>query len=332
MTIGHWIRRRLALMLAALAAVNVAAAGASAAATLPQKPIRFLVPYPAGGGTDLFARLVGRRLSDQVGQPVVVDNRAGAVGIIAGSAVARAAPDGSTLMVDQSSVATNQLFYKKMPFDLKRDLAPVILGARLDNAFLVSPQSPVKTMADLVALARAKPGKLAYGSGGFGSAQHLATEFLKKQAGIDLLHVPYKGTAAAVLAVTADEIQLLMISAAAAEPYVKAGKVRAIATTGTKRSSSLPEVPTLIESGFPDYTSYNWLGVFTTGGTPQPIVDALNAHLSTALADPAVRDSLTRQGWELVGGPPENLRREVQQETARFEKLIREGGMQMDQP
>jgi len=319
-------------VLAALASFGSGATEPNQTAAYPNKPIRFLVPYAAGGGTDMFARLVGRKLSDLTGQPVVVDNRPGGTGIIAGAAVAKAAPDGYTILIDQSSIATNQLFYKKLPFDLKRDLAPVVLGARLENAFLVSAQSPVRSMADLVKLAKSQPGKLAYGSAGIGSAQHLAVELLKKQAGIDMLHVPYKGTPPALMALSADEIQLMFFSAAAAEPYIKGGKLRAIATTGTKRSLVLPDVPTMIEAGFPDYTNYNWLGIFTTGGTPQPIVDALNAQLSKVLADPGVRDTLDKQGWGLVGGPPQTLRRQIDEETARFEKMIRDGGMQMEQP
>lgn len=332
MKLERSIRQGLALLLATVASFAGNAAEQKPAAAYPSKPIRFLVPYPAGGGTDLFARLVGRKLSEQTGQPVVIDNRPGATGIIAGAAVSQAAPDGYTILVDQSSIATNQLLYKKLPFDLKRDLTPVLLGAKLDNAFLVNAQSPLRSMADLIALAKSKPGKLAYGSAGVGSAQHLAMELLKKQTDVDLLHVPYKGTPPAVLALQADEIQLLLFSAAAAEPYIKAGKLRAIATTGTKRSAVLPEVPTMVEAGFPDYTNYNWLGIFTRSGTPQAVIDALYSQLSTSLADPAVRDTLGKQGWELVGGPPQALRRQIDEETARFEKLIRDGGMQVDQP
>jgi len=308
------------------------ASAQDAGANFPHRPIRFLVPYPPGGGNDLFARLVGQKLSEQVGQPVVVENRPGAAGLIAGDALAKAAPDGYTIMVDQSSIATNQLLYKKTPFDLKRDISPVLWGATLDNAVLVSAQSPIRSMSDLIAMAKAKPGKVAYGSAGVGSSQHLAMELLKVQAGIDLLHVPYRGTAAAMLAVSVDEIQVFLISAATAQGYIKSGKVRAIATTGTKRSPVMPEVPTMIEAGLPNYTNYNWLGIFTTAGTPQPVIDKLNVQLVKALNDPGVRDTLNKQGWELVGGSPHSMRRVIDEEMTRYNKIIRDAGIQIDQP
>ncbi len=302
------------------------------AAGFPSRTIRFIVPYPPGGGNDLFARLVGQKLSENVGQPVVVDNRPGAAGLIAGDAVAKAAPDGYTIMVDQSSIATNPLLYKKVPFDVRKDIAPVMWGATLDNAVLVNAQSSIRTVADLIAAAKARPGKVAYGTAGFGSSQHLAMELFRTQAGIELLHVPYKGTPAAVMAVSTDEVQVFLISAATAQGYIKGGKVRAIATTGTQRSPIMPDVPTMIEAGLPNYTNYNWLGIFTTAGTPQPVIDKLNIELVKALNDPGVKESLSKQGWNLVGGSPESLRKLINEEMVRFEKVVRDGAIQIDQP
>jgi tripartite-type tricarboxylate transporter receptor subunit TctC len=321
-----------ATAVAALVPASQSFAQAGPAAGFPSRTIRFIVPYPPGGGNDLFARLIGQKLSENVGQPVVVDNRPGAAGLIAGDALAKAAPDGYTIMVDQSSIATNPLLYKKVPFDVRKDIAPVMWGATLDNAVLVNAQSPIRTVADLIAAAKAKPGKIAYGTGGFGSSQHLAMELFRAQAGVDLLHVPYKGTAAAVMAVSTDEVQVFLISAATAQGYIKAGKVRAIATTGAKRSPIMPDVPTMIEAGLPNYTNYNWLGIFTTAGTPQPVIDKLNLELVKALNDPGVKESLGKQGWNLVGGSPDSLRKLINDEMGRYEKIVREGGMQIDQP
>ena len=334
----EWIprgaRTRLlgAIAVAILGAVPAIGIAQDSSTTYPGRPIRFLVPYPPGGGNDLFARVVGQKLSEQIGQPVVVENRPGAAGLIAGDALARAAPDGYTIMVDQSSIATNQLLYKKLPFDLRRDIAPVLWGATLDNAVLVSSQSPIRTVADLIALARSKPGAIAYGSTGVGSSQHLAMELMRAQAGINLLHVPYKGTAAAIMAVSADEVQVFIISAATAQGYVKSGKVRAIATTGKKRSPVMLDVPTMIEAGLPNYTNYNWLGIFTTAGTRPVVIEKLNALLSKAVNDPGVRDTLGKQGWELASGSPQARRQLIDEETARYEKVIRDGGIQIDQP
>ncbi len=205
-------------------------------------------------------------------------------------------------------------------------------GATLDNAVLVNAQSSIRTVADLIAAAKARPGKVAYGTAGFGSSQHLAMELFRTQAGIELLHVPYKGTPAAVMAVSTDEVQVFLISAATAQGYIKGGKVRAIATTGTQRSPIMPDVPTMIEAGLPNYTNYNWLGIFTTAGTPQPVIDKLNIELVKALNDPGVKESLSKQGWNLVGGSPESLRKLINEEMVRFEKVVRDGAIQIDQP
>ena len=327
------INRRNAATNIALAFFGAAVRTNSAhAQAYPNKPIRWIVPYSPGGGNDTFARLVGQKLSENIGQPVVIDNRPGAAGLIGGTAVAKAAADGYTIMIDQSSIATNGLVYKKMAFDAFKDLAPLMLGAKGDNTLLVSAASPVKTVADLISMAKEKPGRVAYATGGVGSSQHLAMELFRSQAGISLLHVPYKSTPAAIIAVSVDEVQVFLISVATALGYIKSGKVRAIAVTGAKRSHSMPDIPTLIESGLENYTSYNWVGVFTTSGTPQPVIDRLNTELVEALYDPGVKDTLTKQSWVNAGGPPESLRRVMDEERVRYERVIKEGGIQIEQP
>ena len=303
-----------------------------AAADFPSRPIHFVVPYPPGGGNDLFARIVGQRISTDTGQAVIVENRPGASGLIAGDHVAQSKPDGYTIMVDQSSIATNPLIYKKMLFDVRRDLAPVLWAAMLDNVILVNSESSIHSIADLITQAKAHPGKIAYASVGVGSSQHLAMELFCKQAGIKLLHVPYKGTADAVTAVSSNDVQIFLISVATGQSYVKSGKVRAIATTGAKRSTIMPNVPTVRESGLPNYVNYNWLGIFTTAGTPPPVVAKLNSEFIRAMADPKVKSTLDVQGWSLVGGPPADLRRLIDDEMNRYKKLVQDEKIQIDQP
>ncbi|WP_454690294.1 Bug family tripartite tricarboxylate transporter substrate binding protein [Achromobacter aloeverae] len=327
---------RLLCLLAALALapaciLPACSQAAEADPAFPSRPLHFIVPYPPGGGNDLFARVVGQRIAENTGQAVIVENRPGAAGLIAGDYVARSAPDGYTFMVDQSSIATNPLIYKKTAFDVRHDLAPVIRAATLDNVILVSTASSIHSVKDLIEQARRQPGKLTYGSVGIGSSQHLAMELLSHQAGIKLLHVPYKGTAAAVTAVSSGEIQVFLISAATGQSYVKSGKVRAIATTGSKRSPIMPDVPTVKESGLPDYVNYNWLGIFAPAATPQPVVDRLNVLFAKAMADRKVKNTLDVQGWQLVGGTPQALRDTVDGEMRRYEQIVREQNIQIDQ-
>lgn len=329
---GNGIQRRACLAWAAVAAAQlttVRSAVAGEAATFPSRPIRFLVPYPPGGGNDFFARVVAQKLSENVNQPVIVDNRPGAAGLIAGDALAKAPPDGYTIMVDQSSIATNMLTYKKRQFDARKDILPLMLGATLDNAVLVSASSPVRSLADLIALGK-RPESIAYASTGIGSSQHLAMELLCSEAGIRLLHVPYKGTAAAITALAAGEVQVFIISVPTAQGYIKDGRVRPIATTGTARSAVMPDVPTVKESGFPNFVNVNWLGVFTTRGTDEAVQARLTAELVKALSDSRLRDGLTRQGWVVQAAPASALRNIFEEEVARYERVVQMGNIRMD--
>jgi tripartite-type tricarboxylate transporter receptor subunit TctC len=301
-----------------------------AAADFPAKPIRFIVPYPPGGGNDLFARLMGQKISENTGQPVVVDNRPGAGGLVAGDLLARSAPDGYTIMVDQSSIATNPLLYKKTPFDVTKDLAPVIWGISLDNVLLVAPSLPVKDLGELIEYAKKNPGKLNYASAGLGSSQHLATEIFMKAAGIDMVHVPYKGGGPALTSVSVGETQVFMISVSTALSFVKTGKVKALAVGGKSRSNLLPEVPTFAEAGLPSYASSGWLGIFTTAGTPRSVVDRLNAEFVKALAAPDVKEKLSRQGFEVVASRPEELGKLIRDEMMRYRKVIEDKRITLD--
>ena len=219
-----------------------------------------------------------------------------------------------------------------MPFDVLRDFLPVSVVATQPNVLVVHPALPARSVKQLVALAKTRPGELNFASAGTGSSGHLSGELFMMVTGVRMVHVPYKGTPAAVMAVSTDEVQVFLISAATAQGYIKGGKVRAIATTGTQRSPIMPDVPTMIEAGLPNYTNYNWLGIFTTAGTPQPVIDKLNIELVKALNDPGVKESLSKQGWNLVGGSPESLRKLINEEMVRFEKVVRDGAIQIDQP
>jgi tripartite-type tricarboxylate transporter receptor subunit TctC len=300
------------------------------ASTFPDRPIRFVVPYPPGGGNDLFARLLGQKISENVGQPVIVDNRPGAAGLVAGEFVARSAPDGYTIMVDQSSIATNPLLYKKMPFDVTRDLAPVVWGISLDNVLMVNPGLPVKTLGELIEFAKKNPGKLNYASAGNGSSQHLSIEILKKVAGINMTHVPYKGGGPALSSVASGETDVFLISASTALGFIKSGKVRPLAVGGKKRSPLLPDVPTFQEAGLQGYTSSGWLGIFTAGGTPRPVIDRLNAEFVKALAAPDVKEKLAKQGFEIVASSPDALQTLVRDEMATYRPIIRDANITLD--
>jgi tripartite-type tricarboxylate transporter receptor subunit TctC len=319
------LRALAAGMFAALLATGAAAQGA-----YPSKPIKVIVPYAAGGGTDLFARVVSQELANVLGQSVVVDNKTGAAGMIAGAAVAQAPADGYTLLVDQSSIATNPALYAKVPFDVTKDLAPVALGVTLENVLLASPVLPATTVKDVIALAKAKPNGLNYASTGIGSPQHLSMEMLRDQAGIQMVHVPYKGGNPGILATATNEVQLFFISVSTALPFIKGGKVKAIGSGGLKRSTQLPDVPTLAESGLPGFQAVGWLAFFAPAGTPAPVVKKLNEAINKVLRTPKVVEQLHAQGFEPAGGPPEDLSAIVKRDMDHYGRIIRKVGIKAD--
>ena len=321
------------LLSAAFAALAVAGMNlphpASAAEEFPNKQIRFVVPYPPGGANDTVARVVAQKLSENMGQAVVVDNKPGASGMIAGEFVARSAPDGYTVMIDQSSLVMNPSLHPNAKFDVKQDLAPVTLAANMLHVLIVNPTVPARDLAELIALAKAQPGKLNYSSTGTGGPQHILMELFKRAAGVNIVHIPYKGGAPATLAVLSNDAQMTFITVSTSLPHIKAGKVRVLAAVGKARSKILPEVPTFEEMGFKGLAT-PWLGILAPAKTPAPIIKRLNAEFVAALNSPQVRDKLEQQAFEVVASTPEAFARFIDDELALYGKLIRDVGIKAD--
>jgi len=318
-------RKTLAAAIAALAACLPAAA----LAAWPDKPIRMVVPYAAGGGADAAARVVGQRLGAALGQQVVVDNRAGAGGTIGADAVAKAAPDGYTVLFDASAFAANPAL-RKLPYDAQKDFVPVSLVVVAPNLFVVPPQAPYRTMGEFIDFARSHPGRLNYASAGNGSASHLAGETLADLARLDLVHVPYKGGAPALNDVMGGQVSSYFGNTASTLGHVTGGKLRALAIGSRKRSPLLPNVPTLIESGLAGFESQEWNGVFVPRGTPAEVVQRLGREIQAAVADPAVKAKLTQLGLEPVGSSPQEFAAFVQAETARAAALVKARDIKAD--
>ncbi|HKU71637.1 MAG TPA: tripartite tricarboxylate transporter substrate binding protein, partial [Burkholderiales bacterium] len=290
------ILTRLILVLFALLAGSAASAQA-----YPVKPVRVVLGFPAGTNVDVLVRPVAQKMSEGLGQQVVVDNRAGATGIIANEFVAKAAPDGYTLLgAPGSSITASPHLHRKLPYDSLKDLVPVAQISAFPNILVVNPVVPAKNVKELIALARSRPGQLTFGSSGNGSAFHLAGELFKSMAKVDMLHVPYKGGNQALLDVVAGRIDLLFYSLAISQPQIKAGKVRALAVTGLKRDALMPELPTLDESGLRGYDVTGWHGFFVPAGTPRDIVDRLNAVVAKVMGAREIRDLWASQGMEAV--------------------------------
>ena len=297
----------------------------------PARPIRFIVGYPPGGAVDVFARIIGAKLSDSFGQQIVIDNRTGAATVIASEIIAKAAPDGYTLfMQDIPSHAINASLYKKLPYDPVKDFAGVTMVASGPQVIVANPSLPIRSVADVIEMARAKPGQLNFASGGSGSTAHLAGELLKMMANINLTHVPYKGGALAMTDVISGQVQMLFFSLTGALPQIKAGRVRAIAVTSAKRSGAAPEIPTVGESGVPGYEATNVYGVLVPAATPKPIVDKLNAEILQVLRSPAVNDEITRQGADPQSSTPGGLENYLKSEIAKWAKVVRAANLRPD--
>jgi tripartite-type tricarboxylate transporter receptor subunit TctC len=312
-----------------LLAMTFAAAASTAFAAdpaYPTKPLRVLVGFSPGGGTDVAIRIIGRRLSELWNQQVVVDNRAGAGGLVAFEIVAKANPDGYTLLAASPSFAIQPGLASKLPYDPIRDFAPITEASASPYLLVVNPNVEAKTVKELVALAKANPGKLNYASGGIGSAQHLVTELFRMMAGVDIVHVPYKG-AVSVPDVIAGRVQLLMSGVPQALAHVQAGRLRALGVTTPKRTPVLPNVPTIAEAGVPGYHVTVWYGVFTTGRTPQPIVQKLNAGFVQAIQSPDVRQQLNAMGLEAVGNSSAEFSENVRSEIRQWGDVIRRAGI-----
>jgi tripartite-type tricarboxylate transporter receptor subunit TctC len=289
----------------------------------PAKPIRFLVLYAAGGATDIVARVIAPRLAEGLGQQVIVDNRPGANGIIATTILAKSPPDGYTILITDVAHGANPALHSKLPYDTLKDFSPISLIATMPSVLLVHPSLPVKTVKDLVALAKSKPGQLNYASAGTGSAIHLTMELFINATGINILQVPYKGGAPALTDVIGGQIPMMFLTIPPALQHVRAGRVRALGVTSSKRLASLPEVPTISESGVPGFEDYEWQGVIAPAGTPRDVIVKLHSEIVRTLAIPEVRERISGLGADVVGGTPEQLNDFIKAEVARWGKAIK---------
>lgn len=325
------IGRRVVLV--ALATLTLAAGmDGTQAQTYPSKPVRLVVPYPPGGITDILARTIAQRVSVAWNdQQMIVDNRAGASGNIGVAQVAKSAPDGYTIVFGNSSThAINVTLFKNLQVDPVKDFEPITLVASVSNVLLVSPDMPVKTLADIIALAKAKPGQLTFASNSTGSSNHLTGELLKSMAGIDMLHVPYKSSTTAATDLMGGRISLMFDNLTTAVPNVKSGRLRAIAVTSERRVAALPEIPTMIESGLAGFVVTPWWGVFAPAGTPKPVVDKLNHDIVAVLKSSELREFFAKQGTDVVGNSPEEFARYVKGEVARWGEVVRASGATAD--
>jgi len=306
----------------------VLCAGAGAAQDYPSRPIRVIDSFPAGGNTDVLSRTLGQKLFERWGQPIIVDNRPGAAGNIGAEIAARAAPDGHTLLMGlTTTLAPSMTLFPKLPYDAVRDFAPVGTVASSLLVMLVHPSLPVKSTKDLIVLARARPGELRYASSGVGGPLHLATELLKAKAGVDMVHVAYKGGAPAAAAVASGEVQLGFASLAASLPLIKAGRLRAIAVSTPKRSSALPDVPTIAESGLADFDITTWYGLLAPAGTPAVVIAKINSEVARALKLPDVAERLSLLGLEPRTGTPQEFGAILKAEIALYAKIIKDAGI-----
>ena len=306
------------------------AAGVAAAQGWPTKPVKLIVSYPPGGTVDAVGRVIAPRLSERLGQPVVIDNRAGAGGAIGGDAVAKSPADGYTLLLDASNHAQNPALRSKMPFDTLRDLAPVSLLVKVPNVLVVTPSTPYRSVKDLLAQAKARPGEINFASSGNGSAQHLAGELFQAMGGVQLTHVAYKGGGPALTDVMAGQVPVFFASLASSLPYIQSEKLRAIAVTGKSRSPVLPQLPTVAESGLPGYEVYEWNAILVPRGTPTPVVERLATELAAVLQEPEVKSRLQAMGAEVIGAGPAELERFRRAEIQKWTKLAKDNRISLD--
>ncbi len=317
------IRYRTAVVLALLGII----APDVLAQNYPARAIKLVVPSSPGGGTDIVGRLLAQKLSEQLGQQVVVDNRAGAGSIIGNDAVAKSAPDGYTVLMGLSSLAINPSMYAKLPYDALRDFAPVSQVVSSPNILTLHPSVPATTVKALIALAKIRPGSLAFGSAGMGSSPHLSGELFKTLARIDMVHVPFKGSGQSVISQLAGEIAANFPSVPTAMPYVKAGRLRGLGVTTIKRAQALPDVPSIAEAGLPGYEATQWFGLLAPAGTPRLIIDRLYQEAARALRTADMKERMTAEGLEVVGGTPEEFADYIKSETQKWTKVIKAAGI-----
>jgi tripartite-type tricarboxylate transporter receptor subunit TctC len=307
------------------------ASAVAVAQPYPNRTIKVIIPFPAGGGTDIFARTVGQKLTENYKWTVVPENRPGAGGNLGIEAVSNSAADGYTIGLGQTSnLAINPTLYPKLPYEPAKDLMPIALVASSPLVIVVAANSPFKTFADIAAAAKAKPDQITYGSPGNGTVAHLGMELLQKTAGINLQHIPYKGSAQALTDIVGGQIQIYASSVPTAMGQIKDGRLRAIAVTSLKRSASLPETPTIAESGWPGFEAITWFGFVAPAKTPAPIIKELNANINFILKMPEVRSKLMGEGGEILGGTPEQFSALLTKDTARWARVIQEANVKID--
>jgi tripartite-type tricarboxylate transporter receptor subunit TctC len=320
-------RRQLLVM---LSTVSLASPSLTQAQSYPDHAIRFVVPYPPGGGTDVIARIVQGKLQAALGQNIVIDNKGGAGGSVGTDIVAKAPPDGYTVLFTLNSHTVNPAIYARLPFDTLKDFEPVGTVASLPQILVANPQFPAHNVAELIAMAKAQPGTLAYASVGVGSPGHLAGELFKLRTGTQMMHVPYRGGGPAVTDVMGGQVPLLWVSIPAAAQFVKTGKLKALGVSTLKRSAAFPDVPTLQEAGVPDFEVDSWYAMFVPAKTPKAVIDKLNRALNATLQDPEIREKLLAQGSEAVGGTPEALGQTVNVELVKWAKLAKDAGIKAE--
>jgi tripartite-type tricarboxylate transporter receptor subunit TctC len=312
-------------------------AGALALATgafaqsYPTKPIKLIVPFPPAGSTDISARAVAGKLGERLGQPVIIENKPGAGGNIGTDLVAKAPPDGYTLVVGTVGThAINQSLYSKMPFDNIRDFTPVVLLSTTPNVLVMQPSFPANSVADVIKLAKAKPGELTFASSGSGTSIHLSGELFNSMAGTKMQHIPYKGSGPMLIDLMSGTVNIAFDNLSASMPHIKGGKLKALATTGSKRSPALPDLPTVAEAGLTGYDSTSWNAIYAPAGTPKEIVDKLNREVNAILSSPETRKFFAEQGAESGGGTPQQLADITRAETAKWAKVVKDSGAKVD--
>src|SRR5467141_2756227 len=310
-----------------LAAVD---ARAQAPDAWPSKPIRFILPFPPGGGTDILGRIISERLAAHLGQPVVIENRGGAGGNVGAEAAAKSAPDGYTIVLVAPSLAISPSLYSKLNYDPVKDFAPISLVATVPNVMVTHPSVPANTLAEFLRLAKTKPGEMNFGSGGSGTSNHLAGELFNIVAGVKLVHVPYKGVNLAMNDVLSGQIHLVVIGVPAVAPHIKAGKLRALALVAPQRAAALPEVPTAAEAGLPNFEVTTWYGVLAPAGTPKTIVTRLNAELVKAMHAPDLKERLAAMATDPATSTPEEFADYIKREIAKWGEVVRQAGLKAD--
>ena len=322
------MKKWLSMTLVCLSGVSIA--GLAYAQSWPTKQIKFIVPYPPGGGTDVIARIVQEPLSKELGQQVIIDNRGGAGGSIGSALAAQSPSDGYTVLFTLSSHTINPAIYTKLPFDTEKDFSSVVTVASLPQILVANPNFPAKTVKEVIEMAKAKPGSISYASVGNGSPGHLAGAMMATDAGVEMTHIPYRGGGPAVTDVIAGQVPLLWVSIPAAAQFVKTGKLRALAVSTVKRSAVFPDVPTMVESGFKGFEVDSWYAMFVPAKTPQTIIDRLNKATVNVLAQPEVKEKLLGQGAEAVGDTPAQLSGVVKKEIAKWKQVVKSANIKVD--